>query len=90
MSEPLKLTPSLRSMLARIERNNGTLLMLAVTASGGREYEKLNKLRSARYVVKCDHPTVKDGKWPAEALAITDVGRAALAEHRAGRDRTRS
>jgi hypothetical protein len=85
MSQDLKLTPALRSMLERIERHSGTLLMLAVTASGGREYAKLNKLRGAGYVVKCDHPTVKDGDWPAEALAITKAGRAALAEHPAGR-----
>ena len=46
----LKLTPSLLSMLERIERHSGTLLMLAVTASGG-QYGKLNKLRGAGYVV---------------------------------------
>ena len=40
----LKLTPSLLSMLERIERHSGTLLLLSVTASGGREYAKLNKL----------------------------------------------
>jgi hypothetical protein len=80
MSEAFKLTSSLRFMLERIERNSGTLLMLAVTASGGREYGKLNKLRGAGYVVKCDHPTVKDGEWPADALAITEAGRAALAQ----------
>jgi hypothetical protein len=84
MSEAFKLTPSLRSMLERIERNSGTLLMLTITASGGREYAKLNKLRGAGYVLKCDHPTVKDGAWPAEALAITEAGRAALAKYRAG------
>ena len=56
--------------------------MLAVTGSGGREYGKLNKLRRAGYVVKCDHPTVTEGAWPAEALAITDAGRAALAGRR--------
>jgi hypothetical protein len=78
MSEPLKLTPSLRSMLERIERHSGTLLVLTITASGGREYTKLNKLRAAGYVIKCDHPTVKDGTWPAEALAITETGREAL------------
>jgi DNA-binding PadR family transcriptional regulator len=77
----LKLTPSLLSMLERIERNSGSLLMLAVTASGG-QYGKLNKLRSAGYVVKCDHPSVTEGAWPAEALAITEAGRAALANHR--------
>ena len=45
MSDGLKLTPSLLSMLERIERHSGTLLLLTVTASGGREYSKLNKLR---------------------------------------------
>ena len=66
----LKLTPSLLSMLERIERHSGTLLMLSVTASGGQD-GKLNKLRGAGYVVKCDHPSVTEGAWPAEALAIT-------------------
>ena len=79
----LKLTPSLLAMLERIERNSGSLLMLAVTASGGRECGKLNKLRGAGYVVKCDHPSVTEGGWPAEALAITEAGRAALAKHHA-------
>jgi len=78
----LKLTPSLLSMLERIERHSGTLLMLAVTASGGQD-GKLNKLRGAGYVVKCDHPSVIEGAWPAEALAITEAGRTALAKHRA-------
>jgi hypothetical protein len=88
----LKLTPSLLSMLERIERHSGTLLMLAVTASGGQD-GKLNKLRGAGYVVKCNHPSVTEGAWPAEALAITEAGRTALAKHRAeiaekkGRDR---
>jgi hypothetical protein len=88
----LKLTPSLLSMLERIERHSGTLLMLAITASGG-QHGKLNKLRGAGYVVKCDHPSVTEGVWPAEALAITEVGRTALAKHRTeiaekkGRDR---
>src|SRR5437762_1200040 len=77
----LKLTPSLLSMLERIEQHSGTLLMLAVTASGGQD-GKLNKLRGAGYVVKCDHPTVTAGAWPAEALAITEAGRTALAKHR--------
>jgi DNA-binding PadR family transcriptional regulator len=79
----LKLTRSLFAILERIERHSGALLMLAVTASGGREYGKLNKLRGAGYVVKCDHPSVTEGAWPAEALAITEAGRAALAKHRA-------
>ncbi len=63
-------------------RNARTLLMLAVTASGG-EDGKLNKLRGAGYVVKCDHPSVTEGGWPAKALAITEAGRTALAKHRA-------
>ena len=78
----LKLTPSLLAMLERIERHSGELLMLAITASGGQD-GKLNKLRGAGYVVKCDHPSVTEGAWPAEALAITETGRAALARHRA-------
>ena len=77
----LKLTPSLLSMLERIEKHSGTLLMLAVTASGGQD-GKLNKLRGAGYVVKCEHPTVTRQGWPAEALAITDAGPTALAKHR--------
>jgi hypothetical protein len=51
----LTLTPSLLAMLERIERHTGSLLLLAVTASGG-QYGKLNKLRGAGYVLKCDHP----------------------------------
>ena len=77
----LKLTPSLLSMLERIEKHSGTLLMLAVNASGGQD-GKLNKLRGAGYVVKCDHPSVTEGAWPAEALAITEAGRTALVKHR--------
>jgi len=77
----LKLTPSLLAMLERIEKHSGTLLMLAVTGSGG-QHGKLDKLRGAGYVVKCDHPTVTAGAWPAEALAITEAGRTALAKHR--------
>lgn len=81
--DDLKLTPALLAMLERIERHSGTLLMLAVTASGRSEYAALNKLRSAGYVVKCDHPSVKQGAWPAEALAITKAGRTALDRYRA-------
>jgi len=77
----LKLTPSLLAMLERIEQHS-PLLMLAVTASGGQD-GKLNRLRGAGYVVKCDHPSVTEGAWPAEALAITEAGRAALTKHRA-------
>jgi hypothetical protein len=89
----LKLTPPLLAMLERIEQHSGTLLMLSVTASGGQDV-KLNKLRGAGYVVKCDHPSVTTGAWPAEALAITEAGRIALAKHhtevaeRKGRNRS--
>src|SRR3984893_7998001 len=64
----LKLTPTLFAMLERIEQHSGTLLKLAVTASGGREYGKLNKLRGAGYVVKCDHPSVTEGPGPLRLL----------------------
>src|SRR5260370_36860589 len=78
----LNRAPDLLSMLERIEKPSGTLLMRAVSASGGQD-GKLNKLRGAGYVVKCDHPSVIEGAWPAEALAITEAGRTALAKHRA-------
>src|SRR5437016_3405511 len=78
----LKLTSSLLSMLESVEQHGGKLLMLSVTASEGQD-GKLNKLRGAGYVVKCDHPSVAEGGWPAEALAITVAGRTALAKHRA-------
>ena len=77
----LKLTSSLLSMLELIEQHGGKLLMRSVT-SGGQD-GKLNKLRGAGYVVKCDHPSVTERGWPAEALAITEAGRAALVKHRA-------
>jgi hypothetical protein len=75
MSDPKKLTASLRAVLERIERHSGELLELAVTASGGREYGKLQRLLSAGYVVRVDQPTVKASKWPAEALAVTGLGK---------------
>jgi hypothetical protein len=65
MSDSKKLTASLRAMLERIERHSGELLELSVTASGGQEYTKLQKLIRAKYVVPVDHPTVKAGTWPA-------------------------
>ena len=77
---PRRLTPTLRAMLERIARHSGELLELAITASGGREYAKLQSLIRAGYVVRVDHPTVKAGMWPAEALAITDAGQEALAD----------
>lgn len=83
MADPVsvRLTPTLRSMLERINRHSGELLELAVTASGGREYTKLQRLIRAGYVVRIDHPTVKNGEWPADALAITDAGTEVLADN---------
>jgi hypothetical protein len=65
-------------MLERIERHSGELLELPVTASGGREYTKLQNLIRPGYVARVDHPTVKAGNWPAEAVAITADDREAL------------
>jgi hypothetical protein len=39
-------------------------------AVGGRIPGQLAKLIRAGYVKRCDHPTVRHGKYPAEALAI--------------------
>src|SRR5262245_41641373 len=79
MNEPLNLPPKLRVMLERIARA-GVLLELAITASGGREPAALQSLIRAGYVRRCDHPTVKVGRaYPADALEITEAGRAALA-----------
>jgi hypothetical protein len=33
--------------------------------------------------VKCDHPSVTEGAWPAKALAITEAGRTAMSKHHA-------
>ena len=69
----LKLTPSLLAILERIERHSEELLMIAVTASGGQD-GNLNKLRGVGYVVKCDHPSVTEGTWPAETLGSPKLG----------------
>ena len=34
----------------------------------------MQRLFRAAYIVRVDHPTVKAGKGPAEALAITEAG----------------
>lgn len=80
MPDESKLTPALRRMLTRISEHSGELLELSVTASAGREYTKLQVLLKEKYVVRVDHPTVKDRMgYPADALAITEAGKAALA-----------
>jgi hypothetical protein len=83
----LKLTPALREMLERIERGSGRIMMISVVGSGRSEDRKLGRLRAAGYVVKCDSADVRDPRFgtPAEALAITDAGRAALAAQPAKR-----
>lgn len=81
MSEPLKLTPKLRELLERIEKHDGTVLLLSITGSGGGPSARaLKKLLAADYVALQDHPTVTDRRSnePATALAITDAGKAAL------------
>jgi hypothetical protein len=79
---PLKLTPSLRELLARVERQSGTLLLLQVLASGGRANSRVATLRKAGLIAITDHPTVKHHSYPADALTITDAGRAALIDER--------
>jgi hypothetical protein len=78
--EEFKLTPALRDMLERIERNSGKLLEDQIRASGGREEAKLMKLYRANLAQRVQHPTVIDRRWqcPADAVAITERGRSAL------------
>jgi DNA-binding MarR family transcriptional regulator len=78
----MKLTPAPRRILERIAKQSGTILELQITASGGREPGILNSLIRAGYVRRIEHPTVKNGGWPADGLEITDEGRAALQEGR--------
>src|SRR5438045_7594010 len=75
----LKLSPPLLSVLERIEQHSGTLLMLAVAASGGQD-GKLNKLRGAGYVMKCDHPNVTEGHGLLRLSRSPRSGRRALAK----------
>lgn len=79
MSDAVKLTPALRSMLSRIVAL-GPLLEITITACGGSEVRKLNRLFKAGWVRRVPHPTVIDRRWgePADALEATDAGRAAL------------
>ena len=82
ISPETKLTPALRAILERVERHSGSLLELAVVASGCRAPGQLAKLIRAGYIERCDHPTVKNGKYPADALSITERGREALRVNR--------
>jgi hypothetical protein len=60
MSDSKKLTASLRAMLERIERHSGELLELSITASGRREYTKLQRIVRAGYVVR-GRPSYRQG-----------------------------
>ena len=77
----MALSRGLRDLLMRVERGNGSLQMLQVTASGGRASAQINELLRLGYIVKTDHPSVVDRRtdWPAEALAITAAGKSVLA-----------
>jgi hypothetical protein len=76
----MKLTPKRREILEWADRLDGRLQLLQVISSGGRSYSIVNELRKAGYLVKTDHPTVKSGGYPAEALRITEEGKRALSE----------
>jgi len=68
-------------MLRRIAERQ-PLLETSITASGGRSPGHLNALLRAGYVRRVEHPTVVDRRFggPADAIAITAAGRAALAD----------
>ena len=79
----MKLTPKKRELLERIAGKNGSLLVLNVTASGGRTAGMLQNLIAAGYVEIVNHPTVvtdRATRTPAEALLATTMGIAALEE----------
>jgi hypothetical protein len=80
----VKITPSMRGLLERIGRQDGTLLELQVTSSGGRSSTVLSKLRVAGLAEMCDHPSVIDrlDGYPARAIRLTEAGRALLAERK--------
>ena len=78
--QQMKLTPRRRQLLEWIERADGKLQLLQITASGGRGYSMLQELRRAGYAELGDHPDVMDATrtYPVEAVFITDAGRTAL------------
>ena len=73
------LTKAQRAMLQRIA-DHSPILELSLVASGGRSYDVMKSLMREELVRGCDHPTVKvtGTKYPADAVEITDAGRAAL------------
>lgn len=75
----VKLTPSLREMLERIDRasrDGGSLMQMVITSAGGREPGKLRALLGAELVEMCDKRLSRD---VVPGVRITEAGRAALA-----------
>lgn len=74
------MTPAQRSLLARVERYDGHLLVLHIVASGGRASRNLDALLRDGLVEIVEHPTVREGerRVPAAAIKITERGLSAL------------
>jgi hypothetical protein len=79
IDEP-KLTPALRAMLERIGRAEPTgLMVLVITAAGGSEKTKLQRLRNAGWVKWCDYDLPRG---PVDGVKITDAGLRKLGERK--------
>lgn len=76
-----KLTPKMRKLLEWCA--DGPRTEVQIIGSG--LYDTAAKLRSSDLLALIDHPTVKN-RWkdPVRAYEITEAGKAALAELRAG------
>lgn len=74
------MSPALRDMLARVERQGGLLLESQIAASGGRASRNLDALLREGLVEIVEHPTVREGarRVPAAAVKITERGKSAL------------
>lgn len=71
----MKLTTRQRKILETCA--SGVKLEKQFSASG--LYNDVQKLRSAGYLNRVDHPTVKDSMgYPADAYEITEAGRTAI------------
>lgn len=71
-------TPHMMDMLKRIGRQNSTIMETQIVASGGRDAKRLHELIAGGFVRRCDHATIRFGTLPAEALELTNRGRAAI------------
>jgi len=73
-------TPKQRDLLERLARREIPALELNLVGSGGHGARALDALLKAGYVMRDDHPTVKDRRTggPALAIVVTDAGRKAL------------